>query len=301
VTCILNTIDDALDRSDPGGTEWGADAVRHLTPLLARAQRAGRIVVLTADHGHIVERRQGSMRSYPTISSGRSREASVPAGEGEVLVTGRRVVAPGNRAVLAVDEQLRYGPLKAGYHGGAAPAEVVVPVVLLVHNDVPPDTDLELASPQEPAWWDAPLSPAGSALSPLVAEMTRQAATEPPTLFDEVAAEPTSVVLAGAAAAAAVVSSETYQDQRRLGARLPISDDQVRALLAALLATPAGRLPAQQTAVVLGIALTQVRGALAQAQQLLNVEGYGVLTLDVDGSTLVVDRALLRDQFGVDT
>jgi hypothetical protein len=34
VTCVLNTIDDTLDRSDPGGTEWGADAVKHLAPLL---------------------------------------------------------------------------------------------------------------------------------------------------------------------------------------------------------------------------------------------------------------------------
>ena len=78
VTCVLNTIDDALDRSDPGGTEWGADAVRHLVPLLDRARNAGRIVVLTADHGHVVERRQGTQRSYPDISSGRSRAATGP-------------------------------------------------------------------------------------------------------------------------------------------------------------------------------------------------------------------------------
>ena len=43
VTCVLNTIDDALDRSDPGGTAWSADAVKHLAPLLDRAtaRRAG--------------------------------------------------------------------------------------------------------------------------------------------------------------------------------------------------------------------------------------------------------------------
>ena len=41
VTCVLNTIDDALDRSDPGGTEWGSDAVKHLAPLLDRARHAG--------------------------------------------------------------------------------------------------------------------------------------------------------------------------------------------------------------------------------------------------------------------
>jgi hypothetical protein len=86
VTCVLNTIDDALDRSDPGGTEWGADAVKHLAPLLDRARVAGRIVVLTADHGHIVERRQGTQRSHVTISSGRSRAATEPAADGEVLV-----------------------------------------------------------------------------------------------------------------------------------------------------------------------------------------------------------------------
>jgi hypothetical protein len=48
VACVLNTVDDALDRSDPGGTEWTADAVKHLRPLLDRAQRAGRVIVLTA-------------------------------------------------------------------------------------------------------------------------------------------------------------------------------------------------------------------------------------------------------------
>ena len=159
VTCVLNTIDDALDRSDPGGTEWGADAVKHLAPLLDRARHAGRIVVLTADHGHIVERRQGTQRAYASISSGRSRAAIEPAGDGEVLVTGRRVLRHEGRAVLAVDEHLRYGPLKAGYHGGGAPAEAVVPVTVLVPGAVPEGVDLHLAPPQEPAWWIDPVAP----------------------------------------------------------------------------------------------------------------------------------------------
>ena len=159
VTCVLNTIDDALDRSDPGGIEWTADAVRHLLPLLERARYAGRVVILTADHGHVVERRQGTQRSYPEISSGRSRPASPPAGAGEILMAGQRVLMHGGRAILAVDEQLRYGPLKAGYHGGAASAEVVVPVVVLVAGAVPDDTDLRLAPPQEPGWWVGPVEP----------------------------------------------------------------------------------------------------------------------------------------------
>ena len=73
VTCVLNSVDDALDRSDPGGTAWGADTVKHLDPLLERARHAGRTVILTADHGHVIERRQGTQRPYPDMSSGRSR------------------------------------------------------------------------------------------------------------------------------------------------------------------------------------------------------------------------------------
>lgn len=297
VTCVLNTIDDALDRSDPSGTEWGADAVRHLEPLLARARRAGRAVVLTADHGHIVERRQGTMRAHPAISSGRSREAAGMLGEGEVLVAGRRVVTPTSRVVLAVDEGLRYGPLKAGYHGGAAPAEVVVPVIVLVNGAVPADTGLRLAPPQEPLWWDAPLSSTPVMLSPAVSQLARKAAEEPPTLFDAVATE--APVSSADSLATAVLRSATYRQQRAGAGRVAVADDQVLALLNALLAGPANRLAAPQASIALGVSAVALRGAVPHVQRLLNVEGYGVLTVDADGSTLVLDRDLLQDQFEV--
>ena len=81
---------------------------------------------------------------------------------------GRRELLPGSdldvlllhdgRAVLAVDEHLRYGPLKAGYHGGGAPAEAVVPVAVLVPGAVPDETGLQLAPPQEPGWWIDPVT-----------------------------------------------------------------------------------------------------------------------------------------------
>jgi hypothetical protein len=300
VTCVLNTIDDALDRSDPAGTEWGADAVRHLEPLLTRARRAGRTVVLTSDHGHIVERREGTMRPYPAISSGRSREATGEVRDGEVLVAGRRVVAPGNRAILAVDERVRYGPLKAGYHGGAAPAEVVVPVTVLVNGAEPPGTGLRLAVPQEPAWWSGGLATTPVALSTPVASLARRASQDPPTLFDDVAAEPPAALGPTVhAAATAVVTSAAYRDQRSRAGRVAVTDEQVTALLTALLLSPAARLPAAKASVALGVAPVALRGAVPHVQRLLNIEGYGVLTVDVDGSTLLLDKDLLRDQFEV--
>jgi hypothetical protein len=327
VTCVLNTIDDALDRADPGGTEWTAAAVRHLLPLLERARYAGRTVILTADHGHVVERRQGTQRSYSETSSGRSRSAAEPAAAGEILITGGRVVLHGGRAVLAVDERVRFGPLKAGYHGGATPAEAVVPVAVLVAGGVPEGTGLHLAPPQQPSWWADPAT-AGTThptpSQPREAGADRQARRRPvpdprlrsapgtvPTLFDlpgtdsEQAAEPPRGVRAapgpdgGRDLAGAVVSSPVYAAQRRIAGRVSVSDDRVRDLLAALLAAPDGRLGPAQAAIALAVAPVALRGAILHAQRLLNIEGYPVLRVDADGATVIVDRPLLREQFGL--
>jgi hypothetical protein len=308
VTCVLNTIDDALDRSDPGGTEWGADTVRHLVPLLDRARNAGRIVVLTADHGHVVERRQGTQRAYPDISSGRSRAATGPAGDGEVLVAGPRVLRHDGRAVLAVDEQLRYGPLKAGYHGGGAPAEAVVPVAVLVPGAVPEGVSLHLAPPQEPAWWIDPVAPDDTVAAPAPAAPPQRPAADyrrrhqeaAPTLFDAPEAEPAPDhrTVPRSPVPAAVLKSAAYAAQKKIAGRVSVTDDQVRGLLGALVAAPGHRLVPGQAAAALAVSPAVLRGAILHVQRLLNVEGYPVLRVDADGSTVVLDEALLGEQFG---
>jgi hypothetical protein len=335
VTSILNTIDDALDRSDPGGTEWTASAVRHLMPLLDQARRSGRVVILTADHGHVVERRQGVQHSYEESSSGRSRAAVGKVEGGEILVTGSRVLLHGGKAVLAVDEKLRYGPLKAGYHGGASAAEVVVPVAVLVSGSVPEGASsrLQLAPPQEPSWWtdpitvpaaddreqNAPARPgrrtAASARPRRSEPRVRDTPRGPLTLFDlpsvEVAssdsgalAEDPGGAADGAASAgalaSAIVGSVGYAAQRKIAGRLSIQDGQVRALLAALLAASSGRLAPAQAAAALKVAPGALRGAILHVQRLLNVEGYAVLRIDADGTTVILDESLLREQFGVE-
>ncbi|MGH3327218.1 MAG: BREX-2 system phosphatase PglZ, partial [Streptomycetales bacterium] len=285
VACVLNTIDDALERSDPGGTEWTADTVKHLRPLLDRARRAGRVVVLTSDHGHVVERREGRMIPVKGASSNRSRPHAEgpPPGEGEVRVTGRRVLLHNADAVLVAEERLRYGPLKAGYHGGAAPAEVVVPVHVLTPG-APPE-GWALAPPQSPDWWRTPVGAAGPRPAP-------EAGPSAPTLFDGVP------VISDIAVA--VVASPTYRDQRSRSARVTIQDGRITELLRALLAAPANRLDPESAAAALGIAAVQLPGALSMVQRLLNVEQYPVLSRDPDGATVVLDSALLREQFEVE-
>ncbi|MEU9428317.1 BREX-2 system phosphatase PglZ [Streptomyces sp. NPDC048342] len=297
VACVLNTIDDALDRSDPGGTSWNAGTVKHLRPLLDAARRSGRLVVLTSDHGHVIERREGRSLSIPDTSSNRSRPVTGPAvEEGEVRVNGPRVLLHGGDAILAVDERLRYGTVKAGYHGGAAPAEVIVPVCVMTPAGEP--EGWRYAPPQSPDWWRGPLSvepsvePPTSSSGPALSRQTKGA----PTLFD-VASAP--VPTSRGDLAAAVIVSPAYRDQRSRAARVLITNDQVSDLLRALLAAPANRLDNESAAASLGIATVQFSGALGQVQRLLNVEQYPVLSRGTDGVTVVLDTALLREQFEV--
>lgn len=289
VACVLNTIDDALDRSDPG-IDWTADAVTHLRPLLDRARRAGRTVVLTSDHGHVIERREGRTLTVAEASSNRSHAAAgATIGPGEVRVTGPRVLLHDGDAVLAVDESLRYGPLKAGYHGGAAPAEVVVPLHVLAPYE--PPRGWQIAAPQMPAWWNqasAILLPAPAAVVPTFPK------GEHPSLFDEPVTAPDKSDLV-----AKVLASPVYADQRKRGNRVPLSDDQVANLLRVLAAASDNRLDPDSVASALGVGRVQLNGALPMVQRLLNVEQYPVLERDADGTTVVLNMSLLKEQFGI--
>lgn len=310
VAVVLNTIDDALDRSDPAGTTWTADAVKHLEPVLDRALVAGRTVVITGDHGHIVERRDGHQTNRDLAESARNRAVGDGFDEAEeVLVEGRRVMTGDHRAVLAVSEQLRYGPLKAGYHGGAHPAEVVVPVIVLrAPSSLDADDGLALP-PQEPAWWVRPVESAGATAAAAAAveaaahapqrKRGAGAGAEGPALFD-LPADRTEAAAARPSLGARVVDTDVYQAQLATNPRVASGRPlRVAGLIDAFAATRDSRLARVSAAQALGVSLARLRGAQEQARQLLNVEGYPVLRVDTDGQTLVLDIDMLCEQFGV--
>lgn len=293
VGCVLNTVDDALDRSDPGGTTWTSDTVKHLEPLLTAARRAGRVVVVTADHGHVVERREG--RTYPGADPSSNRWRVARPGQevepGEVYVEGSRVLADGNRAVLAVDEHLRYGPMKAGYHGGAAPAEVVVPVAVLCAGAVP--AGWIAAPPQAPMWWREvaatvpPAPPVAAAKRP-----PRRTDDELP-LFEEQPSAPAVGV------GDELVAATSYQRRPKVAGGP--TDEQVSALVSALARAPSNRLAFATVATTLGIPEARVTLATAALQRLLNVDQYPVLARSADQRGIELDLNLLREQFGLGT
>jgi hypothetical protein len=327
VGVVLNTIDDALDKADPGGTRWTVDHVQHLSALLNAAALAGRVVVLTSDHGHVVER-GGEARPVAGADARWRPVESGPVGDGEIVVRGRRVLAPGGAAVLPWREDLRYGAKRAGYHGGASLAEVTVPVVVLDRPGAAAIPGWIPAAPAAPVWWNDPVvrrepvaggrrasrrtervgdtridlaAPPGESLSPAPAvPPAGQGVLDlgiPP-------AGPARGTTAKAAAPSSVVDallgSDVYRSQRDRAGRHALADATVRVIVAELVAR-GGRAHRDTLAAVAGIPAAEVGPKLTALMRLLNVEGYPVVAWDADRVTLRLDEALLREQFAVET
>jgi hypothetical protein len=299
VACVLNAIDDALDRSDPIGARWTTGTLHPLDALLHAAGRVGRTVVLTSDHGHVVERREQDRQRGEAISARwRPANAGVSVGGDEILVEGDRVLTENRRAVLAVDEQVRYTRLKAGYHGGAALAEVVVPIVVLVPGEIPAHLPLKPAG-AVPTWWVGAESLTRAVSEPLPAmaptagprPRTETAQAAPPTLFDEPDRTPTS---ANDAVQRMLETKQFVENRVRFAPQVPA--EQIGRLLRALIAA-GGTLGRPQAGAALGVADRRLAGSLAVVGQVLNIDGIVVLSQTATEVTLV--EGLLYEQFGV--
>ena len=330
VGVVLNVIDDTLDKSKPGGpAHWTVETVTYLRPVLDEARRGGRPVILTADHGHVLEWGHSLDGGQPA-SSARSDSARYRIGKpgaGEIVIRGPRVLIAEAEVVAAVDETIRYTPRKAGYHGGAAPAEVVIPAITLLPSEslLPPGWFAYDAGGHAPAWWDPPAStgqslPAANAQSTPGGSAARSGGPRrsgrPTTAPDDNGAlfgvaEAAGVAPAvsgaeratghGAASAGAtslgvrVVASPRMAVQRQFLRRAP--DDASIAALIDGLAHAGGRLTITETASIAVESPVRMSGYLAQVTRLLNVDGYPVLQTTDGGRTVELNVPLLRQQF----
>ena len=80
--------------------------------------------------------------------------------------------------------------------------------------------------------------------------------------------------------------------------RLIVTDDQVAKLVDTLVAG-SGRITEVLAATAVGLNAIRLRGALAQMQQLLNVDGYAVLGTDASSRAVTLDVTLLKEQFEI--
>ena len=303
VGVVINAIDDATHKNDTAGRPWALADLDPLRALLNAAALAGRCIVLTSDHGHIVERGTQMLPS----SGGDSRWRPVGSGPvttGEVLVRGPRVGLPSGEAILLWRDDARYGPARSGYHGGASLAELTIPVLVFQRSLAQKaPTGWEAAPPQVPAWWNDPVIVAADKPQPAVKKSRTKPKvdTSVPSLFeiDTDLSAPAEAIPASSDLVTKVLSSPVYADQLRLAGR---AAGPAQSLLEAILRTlveRGGRAHQDTVASAAGLPSTEMGQNLAVAKRVLNVEGYDILGFDSDGETLRLDVDLLRDQFGV--
>jgi hypothetical protein len=96
-----------------------------------------------------------------------------------------------------------------------------------------------------------------------------------------------------------VLASPAYKANKKRAGRVTVSDSQVGALLAALAGSPSQRLAPVAAASALQVSPVVLRGAIMQAQQLLNIDGAAVIRIDADGATVILDGMTLAEQYGV--
>ena len=128
---VLNAIDDTLDKGKTGDLHWTVEEITYLRPSSTRpaapaARSYSPLITATSSTwgGHVsapAEKLATGLVLQGQARSPSAAPASSSAGRGEV--------------VAAVDEAIHYTPKRAGYHGGASPAEVVISVITLLPSD----------------------------------------------------------------------------------------------------------------------------------------------------------------------
>lgn len=313
VGVVVNAADDHLAKGDQLRLADGLDGIPVLRPLLAEALSAGRVVVLTSDHGHILGSHQRVVVGGTGAGERHRPDDGRDVADDEVRLEGARVVVPsagrqgvGGRVVAAADDGVRYTPVaKHGYHGGATPAEVLCPLLVLTPGDV----DLPGWSPRPvdvPAWWDpsrAPLDLAATAaeVDGAAAASRAPASPDPQLSLLDTASEPSPAPAEGTTSlawAAQLLSSPRLTDQKRLAGRARLDDDEL-AQLVRLLVAAGGTASGATLQRTLELSATRLRGKLEAARSLLDVDGYAILRIEADG-TATLNTRLLAEQFEID-
>jgi hypothetical protein len=298
VAVVHNAVDAQLSGSDQLDLTWTAEGLRQVAALLHAARGVGRLVVVMGDHGHVLE--EGTVQASGGPGD-RWRLEGTPPRDNEIALSGGRVLAPGGgRTVIAAwSERVRFAARRGGYHGGASPQEVLVPIAVLSAGDAP--AGWTEAPPMEPAWWRgedaAPLSAAAAeAPRPSPRRQTERRQGELFTRESRMEAVQRAQAEVGLAWLDALLASESYTAQRRLAGRAAPPDELVRRLLTAL-ALRGGRMTRAGLSQALRIPMLRLGGLVSATRRVLNLDQAQILK--DDGEDIVLDEALLRAQFAL--
>ena len=301
VGVVYNAVDDHLSGPDQLNQRWALEDLRLLLPLLREAREARRVLVVTADHGHLLEDGTAQIAGGECDRWRLGASASVPQ---ELVISGGRVVTrDGSSAVVCLwGESSRYAGRKNGYHGGVSPQELTVPLSVFT----PLGSSLTgwiSAPPHQPEWWD--LSPLSPPKTLLIRESTPQArpARKKPAQTEEQQGLFAAIDLPATIAndvdqdwIGSLLASPIYASQRQLAARVALPDDKMRPLLEAL-AERGGKLSRTALANRLGLAESRMGGLLSAVRRVLNVDQAAILSVDEAAGSVDLNISLMQQQF----
>lgn len=295
VGIVLNVLDDSLAKSDQVVPRWTADRIRLLESILFEARLSGRLVVFTSDHGHVLD---SDTVAIPGGDEERWRTSGGPVAETEVTLSGPRIqAATGVPEIVAPwSERVRYVRKKAGYHGGATPQEMLVPVAVLAAWDREV-AGWTVAAEQPPRWWQAEPEVVEPTPMPL-AESRPIKRTQTSPVQASLFADPAESAPPPPSAdwISALLDSSVFAAQREIAGRMAPPDTTVRAFLE-VMGRYHGRAPRTALARALGQPDIRIRGIVAGLQRLLNVDGYPIVAADEVIDSVELQRDLLRRQF----
>jgi hypothetical protein len=311
VGVVLNTIDDRLKRG-VFTDELRIEDVSALVSLLDAARNGGRAVIVSADHGHVLAQPDdGGAGVFSGGGAGgeRWRAADRPAADAEVLLRGDRVLLGGEAGILAPwEDDYRYGAKAGGYHGGATPEEVLVPVAVFLPAGIPVPIGWETFGEALPLWWDL-WAPGASVVETAGTGQVGKARRKGSKSVDEAQGafdlppeipEPASVgVLTAPGWVDALLSSVVWKEQKAKVGRTALPDDRVRAVLAAV--ARRGNV-ISFAALAIDAAMPQARlpGFLVTLARVLNVDAYAVLDVDAGAQEARLSLPTLGEQFQID-
>lgn len=287
---VLNTVDDALSRGRQADEPaWQYEHVAGLPQLLGRAAENGWVVVMTSDHGHVLE--HGSTHRPDSTGGARWRLPGGDIGSDEVLVSGRRVLVPGGSAVLATSETVRYGPRTHGYHGGAALAEVAIPLVVLLPPGMDELDGWAVNSLGAPDWWTG--RTAAPVKRPVVAKPSKRGARKPSVDQPDLFAADGPLLSRGAQ----LVASETFVNTHKGQPANRVLKPEVFASVVDAVLVAGGRLPVADVLQAAGTPGRNPRGLVAALGRVLNIDQFPVVDLIDNGRTVLINEKLLNEQF----
>ena len=303
VSILLNVVDDQLSGSDQLKITWEVDKLHFLRQILDSACVGERTVVLVSDHGNVLELNQTQKIGEKLTGGDRYRDdGDLIDSANEVRIEGSRIErATGQRSVVtAATDRIRYSSKKAGYHGGSADMELVIPVAILQkgQDETPDGWDyVDLIAPD---WWQWDSDTADSADSTPISRPRKRKVKAPAkteTLNLELFAKDTPEE-AEATWVDTLFNSAVFNEQFDSLGRTPLKKPMIRTFMN-IMERRKGAAPMVTVAAEMGLPAMRLRGMVAQLRRLFNIDGYEIVAEKAETAHITFDKPMVLKQFAI--